>query len=68
MRKLGVRYCASCHREFEPWRIDQRLCGRECHDRYFVEEKRLALAAYRAQQRYPQMFVVEDEDDAAKVA
>jgi hypothetical protein len=59
--KFGTTTCSYCHREFERVRRYQHLCSRDCHDSYFVEERRRALDAYREMQRYQQMIEVEDE-------
>jgi hypothetical protein len=64
--KLGTTSCSCCQREFERVRRYQHLCSRDCHDSFFVEERRRALAAYREMQRYQQMIV--SEDDEAQVA
>jgi predicted nucleic acid-binding Zn ribbon protein len=64
MKKFGIRFCDYCSKEFEPIRYDQRFCKRECHDQFFMEERRRALAAWRGMNRYPQMIVGEDEGEA----
>jgi DNA-directed RNA polymerase subunit RPC12/RpoP len=51
MQRLPIRECAWCGRQFAPVRVDQRFDCRECLDKYFVEERKRALAAWRAQQR-----------------
>ena len=51
MHRLPIRDCAWCGRQFAPVRVDQRFDCRECLDKYFVEERKRALAAWRAQQR-----------------
>jgi DNA-directed RNA polymerase subunit RPC12/RpoP len=66
MERFGNTNCSFCGREFERVRRDQHLCCRECHDQWFMEERRRALAAWREMKRYQQM-IVESEDDA-KVA
>src|SRR6516164_7909471 len=53
---FGTRVCDYCGREFEAVRQIQHLCGRECHDRYFHEERKQALALWRAQQRCANIF------------
>jgi len=62
----NLKACAHCGSEFEPVRFDQRFHTRECHDQFYVEERRQAVAAYRQMKRWPQMFVV--DDDKAEVA
>jgi hypothetical protein len=57
--KFGTRSCSYCGREFQPIRGDQHLCKRECHDAWFVEERRRALALWR---KYRNHVVVEDGD------
>jgi hypothetical protein len=59
--KFGTRSCDNCGRDFEPMRGDQRFCQRACHDRYFIEERRRALAAYR---KYRNQIVMDDGDEA----
>jgi hypothetical protein len=59
------RMCDYCGADYEPIRIDQRFCKRECHDRHFLEERRMALAFWRQQRRHPLMVI---EDDAEQVA
>jgi DNA-directed RNA polymerase subunit RPC12/RpoP len=49
--KFGTKICSHCRRDFEPIRKDQHLCCRECHDQFFVEERRKALAAWRRNRR-----------------
>jgi hypothetical protein len=56
MAGFGTTTCDNCGREFDRVRRSQHLCGRACHDQYFVEERRRALAAYRAQQRMASFF------------
>jgi DNA-directed RNA polymerase subunit RPC12/RpoP len=65
--KFGSKFCSYCGREFELVRKEQHLCCRDCHDAYFVEERRRALAAYREMKRYPLMIAGGNEADA-KVA
>jgi DNA-directed RNA polymerase subunit RPC12/RpoP len=59
--KFGTTSCSYCGREFERVRRYQHLCCRECHDQWFIVERRRALAAWREMQRYQQMIVSEDE-------
>jgi hypothetical protein len=46
--RFGSKACSYCGREFELVRREQHLCSRACHDEFFVEERRSALAAWRA--------------------
>ena len=46
MHRLPIRECAWCGRQFAPVRVDQRFDCRECLDKYFVEERKRALAAW----------------------
>jgi hypothetical protein len=50
-RQLPLIKCAWCKREFAPTRIDAKYCCRTCLERHFIDERRRALAAYRAMQR-----------------
>jgi DNA-directed RNA polymerase subunit RPC12/RpoP len=59
MGKFGNTNCSFCGREFERVRREQHLCCRECHDQYFMEERRRALALWREMKRYPEMIVSE---------
>jgi len=52
MKMFRVRHCDYCGAQFEPTRFDQRFHTRECHDQYFMRERRLALAAWRQQRRF----------------
>lgn len=65
MKKFGARFCDYCFGEFDPIRVDQRFCKRDCHDQYFMEERRRALAAWREMQRYQRLVI---EDGEAEVA
>jgi hypothetical protein len=65
--RFGTKFCSYCTREFELVRKEQHLCSRDCHDAFFVEERRRALAAYREMKRYVGMIADGDEADA-KVA
>jgi hypothetical protein len=49
--RFGTTTCSHCGREFERVRSWQHLCSRVCHDLYFMEERRQALAAWRKQQQ-----------------
>jgi hypothetical protein len=49
--KRPVIECSQCHREFTPIRVDQRFCSRSCLDRFYIDERRKAVAAYRQKQR-----------------
>lgn len=51
-----VRNCERCGAPFHPVRELQRFCSKNCHDHFYVEERRRALAAYRAQQRMASFF------------
>jgi predicted nucleic acid-binding Zn ribbon protein len=64
MKSLDVRHCDYCGVEFEPIRFDQRFHSRECHDQYFMRERRLALQAWRAQRRLQFRAIVEDVEQA----
>ena len=63
--------CDWCQRKFVPSRDGARFCCTACHDRYHIDERRKALAAYRAQQRVersasffsPTMQPVDDDGD-----
>ena len=48
-KEFGIRACAFCGASFEPHRFDQRFDKRECHDQFYNEERKRALAAYRVQ-------------------
>jgi hypothetical protein len=63
MKRLEVRNCDYCGTGFEPIRHDQRFHSRECHDQYFMRERRLALAAWRQQRRF--LAEPEQVDDVA---
>jgi len=41
--KFGTRSCEYCGRKFDAVRLIQRFCGRDCHDRFFADERRRAL-------------------------
>ena len=60
-----LRCCKYCGREYEPIRYDQKFCKRECLERYFIAERREAVAAWRAQQRVAYFFgsTVQPVDD-----
>ena len=55
--RFGKRFCDFCGVEFEPFRADERYHERACHDQYFIEERRRALALWR---KYRDHVVVED--------
>jgi hypothetical protein len=61
MAKFGTTSCSYCGRVFERVRREQHLCSKDCHDSFFVEERRRALAAWREMQRYQETIEVEDE-------
>jgi hypothetical protein len=66
---FGIRVCDYCHREFEEVRQIQHLCGPECHDHYFRQERKQALKLWRAQQRVASFFgttvkLLDDADDS----
>jgi len=68
------RKCDYCQRLFTPWRGDQHLCGRKCHDAYFVRQRREAMALYRQIQEARKNFTMfdsslmaQDEDDNRQV-
>jgi hypothetical protein len=50
-RKVIRMLCDWCQRQFVARRDGARFCSTACHDRYHIDERRKALAAYRAQQR-----------------
>src|SRR5262245_4748830 len=60
-----------CGKEFVVRREGSRFCSTACHDRYHIDERRKALAAYRAQQQVertasffnPGLQPVDDESD-----
>jgi hypothetical protein len=56
MKKLNARACDYCGTIYEPIRIDQRFCKRDCHYRWFLREKQEALAAWRKQKRMASFF------------
>jgi DNA-directed RNA polymerase subunit RPC12/RpoP len=56
MKKFSERVCDYCGAIYEPIRIDQRFHSPECHYQYFVEERKRALASWRAQQRTASFF------------
>jgi hypothetical protein len=64
--KREVRNCQYCGREYEPIRWDQKFCQRDCLDRWFLEERKEALKAWRAQRRLASFFgtTVQLPDDA----
>ena len=62
--KFGTKHCSHCGREFDPIRRDQHLCSRECKERYFVAERRRALAAYREMRRYSSVVTGEEAEVA----
>ena len=43
--------CESCQKEFERRQDNQRFCGQKCCAAFFANERRIAVQAYRAQQR-----------------
>ena len=57
LSKFGTRVCECCGRQFNAVRWVQRFCGRDCHDLWFAEERKQALAAWRTQQRYASLFL-----------
>jgi hypothetical protein len=54
--------CDWCGREFAPSRDGARFCSTACHDRYHIDERRKALAAYRAQRRVEQSLYFFEAD------
>jgi hypothetical protein len=48
---IRMQSCDWCQREFVPSRGGARFCCQRCHDSYHIDERRKALAGYRAQQR-----------------
>jgi hypothetical protein len=51
-----MAFCDWCRREFIPIREGHRFCSVECHDNSHIDERRRALAAWRAQQRMASFF------------
>jgi hypothetical protein len=51
-----VRHCERCGSPFHPVRELQRFCTKLCHDHFYTEEKREALAHWRAMQRHQKFF------------
>jgi hypothetical protein len=51
-----IRECDRCGSPFHPVRELQRFCSKDCHDDFYTEEKRHALALWRAQQRAGAFF------------
>jgi hypothetical protein len=47
----GMAFCDWCQCQFTPIREGNRFCCQGCHDSYHIDERRRALAAWRAQQR-----------------
>jgi len=43
--------CNWCQRQFVPGTAWARFCSTRCHDSYHCDERKKAIAAYRAQQR-----------------
>jgi hypothetical protein len=44
--------CEQCNKPFDPWRYDQRrFCSVKCGSAFYDNERRIAVQAYRAQQR-----------------
>jgi len=60
-----VRHGDRCGAPFRPGRELQRFCTKFCHDHFYTEEKRQALAAWRAQQRALSFFDA-DLNDATR--
>jgi len=49
--KLGdLRNCERCGSSFHSVRVLQRFCSKVCHDLFYIEERRRALADYRRRQ------------------
>ena len=46
----GILKCGWCQRQFVKSRDGARFCCTACHDRYHIDERRKALAAYRQMQ------------------
>jgi DNA-directed RNA polymerase subunit RPC12/RpoP len=61
--RFGNKFCSHCGRDFELVRREQHLCCRECHDQFFIGERRRAMAAWRSQQREASFFVQPTQDD-----
>jgi len=64
--QLPIRECAWCNRQFVPTRIDARFCCREHLDKWFVRERKQAVALWREMQRHQKIFQVDttlDEPD-----
>jgi len=60
--------CDWCHCEFVPGTAWGRFCSTSCHDRYHIDERRKAIAAYRAQQRVERSlsFFTDDLNDVTR--
>jgi hypothetical protein len=43
--------CEHCKGLFHRWRQNQRFCNAECNRAFHIEERRQALAAWRAQKQ-----------------
>jgi len=62
-----VRHCDRCGTPFSPVRELQRFCSKDCHDQFYMEERRRALAHWREMQRqkifgYRSTSSLEDEE------
>jgi hypothetical protein len=47
---VSDRNCDQCGKPFRAWRFDQRFCCVGCKNENFNDQRRQAMAAYRAQQ------------------
>jgi len=68
MGSFGATICSYCGKGFERVRRYQHLCSRVCHYNYFVEERRLALAAWRSNKRMLMMVAQQAHDDDVEAA
>ena len=57
--------CDWCKTRFVPSKITSRFCCTDCHDRYHVDLRRKAMAAYKTQQQ-SLYFFRDDLNDATR--
>jgi hypothetical protein len=62
MMQDEIRQCDFCGSPFHPVRELQRFCTKDCHDSYYPQERKQALAVWREMQRRHQM-IMEDDDE-----
>jgi len=67
MRQLGLRNRAWCEREFAATRFDAKFCCRECLDKWFIRERREALAHWREMQRRPSLFLPSTINEVTRI-